>query len=282
MHKKIRIFSPLYAALLLGFLYLPMAVLLLFSFNSSNNLFEFKGFSLHWYAELLRNKAAQTALWHTIVLALSAATASVVIGTIAAVGMDRMRRKWLKSATLSVTNLPMMNPEIVTGISMMLLFVFAAQAFNTKGLFGLEPLGFHTMFLAHTTFCLPYVVLSVSPKLRQIDPHMVEAAQDLGCSPLRAFLRVMLPNIATGIASAFLLALTISLDDFVVSNFVSHSYQTLPIYIYSQTKKRVRPDMYALSTLIFAAIFLLLILSNVLQASAEKRRMPDKKQREKQ
>ena len=269
--KKRRILSPVYAALVLAFLYLPMAVMLLFSFNSGVSLYKFEGFQLHWYAELLRNNAAKTALWHTVVLALSAAACSVVLGTVAAVGMDRMRRKWLRSAVQSVSNLPMMNPEIVTGISMMLLFVSFARLFAGATGLKLEPLGFHTMLLAHTTFCLPYVILSVAPKLRQMDPHLQEAAQDLGCSSLRAFFQVVLPNIATGIFSAFLLALTISLDDFVVSNFVSHSYQTLPLYIYAQTKKRVRPDMYALSTLIFAAIFLLLILSNVLQSRSEKK-----------
>ena len=269
--KKRSILSPIYAALVLAFLYLPMAVMLLFSFNSDISLYKFQGFTTHWYAELITNNAAKTALWHTLVLALSSAAFSVILGTIAAVGMDRMRRKWLRSAVHSVSNLPMMNPEIVTGISMMLLFVSFSRLFSAATGLQLESLGFHTMFLAHTTFCLPYVILSVSPKLRQMDPHLPEAAQDLGCSALRAFFQVTLPNIATGIFSAFLLALTISLDDFVVSNFVSHSYQTLPLFIYAQTKKRVKPDMYALSTLIFAAIFLLLILSNILQTTSEKR-----------
>ncbi len=271
MKKKHGVFSSLYAALILAFLYLPMAVMLLFSFNASNSLYQMDGFGVHWYEELLHNRAVREALSHTIVLALSSAASSVILGTTAAVGMDRMRRKWLRSAVHTVTNMPMMNPEIVTGISMMLLFVSGARLFSATGI-KIDALGFHSMFLAHTTFCLPYVILSVSPKLRQMDPHLAEAAQDLGCSSLRAFFQVILPNIATGIFAAFLLALTISLDDFVVSNFVSQDYKTLPLYIYSQVRKRVRPDMYALSTLIFAVIFLLLILSNLLQAKSEKKR----------
>ncbi|MDR2526167.1 MAG: ABC transporter permease [Oscillospiraceae bacterium] len=269
MNKKTkRILLPVYAALLLAFLYLPMAVMFLFSFNSGRSTLSLEGFGFHWYAELMNNARARDALWNTVILAVSAAAASVILGVLAAVGMDRLRRKWLRSAAQSITNLPMMNPEIVTGISMMLLFVSISQLLQIK-----QALGFHTMLLAHTTFCLPYVVLSVSPKLRQMDSHLSEAAQDLGCSPAQAFFRVIVPNIATGIAAAFLLAFTISLDDFVVSNFVGQGFETLPRFIYDQTKKRVTPDMYALSTITFAVIFILLILSNLLQASSEKKRL---------
>jgi len=253
--------------LIMLFLYAPMGVMVLFSFNDSNSTAQMAGFSLRWYEELLRNEAAKQALQNTLLLALLAALFSMALGTAAAIGIDRTRRKWAQSLMLGVTNLPLMNPEIVTGISMMLLFVFGAR------LLGLRPqLGFWSLLIAHVTFCLPYVILSVLPKLRQMDPHLAEAAQDLGCSPAQAFFKVVLPFISTGVFSAFLMAFTISLDDFVISYFTKGvGFQTLPIYIHSMTKKRVKPDMYALSTLIFMAIFLLLMLSNVLQAQAEKR-----------
>ncbi|MCL2107439.1 MAG: ABC transporter permease [Oscillospiraceae bacterium] len=265
--RRSKAFRVGYTALILLFLYAPMAVMLFFSFNESRSTAQFTGFSLHWYAELFRNSAAQNALKNTLLLALSAAAVSVVVGTLSAVGIDRTRRKWLKSSILSVTNLPLMNPDIVTGISMMLLFVFAARLIGARTM-----LGFPTLLIAHVTFCLPYVILSVLPKLRQIDPHLAEAAMDLGCSQAQAFFRVELPSIASGVVSAFLMAFTLSLDDFVISYFVSGTgFQTLPIYIYSMTKKRVTPDMYALSTLIFIAVFLLLLLSNLVQARSEKK-----------
>lgn len=265
--KKNGVFSIGYAALILAFLYLPMMVMVLFSFNSVNSLAQFQGFSLQWYERLMTNVDAQDALKNTLILALTAATISVILGTAAAVGIDRMRRKWTQSIVLNVTNLPLMNPEIVTGISMMLLFVFGAA------LLGIErPWGFGSLLAAHITFCLPYVILSVLPKLRQTDPHLAEAAQDLGCSQVQAFFKVVLPAISTGVFSAFLMAFTISLDDFVISNFTSGpGFQTLPLYIYAMTKRSIKPDMYALSSLIFVSIFLLLLLSNVLQAQAEKR-----------
>ncbi|MDR2752716.1 MAG: ABC transporter permease [Oscillospiraceae bacterium] len=267
------ILSRVYTALILLFLYAPLLVMVLFSFNSGHSTAVFEGFTLHWYQELARNLDAQKVLKNTMLLAFAAAVVSVVLGTLAATGIDRVRRKWAKGLLLSVTNLPLMNPEIVTGVSMMLLFVFAQQLLNR--FFGLEVrtlLGFGSLLAAHITFCLPYVILSVLPKLRQTDPHLAEAAQDLGCSPVLAFFKVVLPSISTGVFSAFLMAFTISLDDFVVSNFTSGSeFQTLPLYIYAMTKRKVRPDMYSLSSLVFFAIFALLILSNVLQARAEKR-----------
>lgn len=265
--KKNGVFSKIYIGLIMCFLYLPLAVMVLFSFNSSNSTAQFEGFSLRWYAAYAQNGTAQLALANTLILALLAAAISVVLGTIAALGIDRTRRKWAKGLLLSVTNLPLMNPEIVTGISMMLLFVFGARLLNIS-----KPLGFGSLLIAHVTFCLPYAILSVLPKLRQTDPHLAEAAQDLGCSPFKAFFKVVLPSISTGVFSAFLMAFTVSLDDFVISNFTNGpGFQTLPLYIYSMTKKRVKPDMYALSSLVFVVILLLLILNNVVQAQAEKR-----------
>jgi spermidine/putrescine transport system permease protein len=267
MKKSRGVLARVYALLILGFLYAPLAVMVLFSFNSTNSTAQLGGLSLHWYQELARNNEAKSALGNTLLLALLAAAAAVVLGTMAAYGLDRMRRKWAQGLLLSITNLPLMNPEIVTGISMMLLFVFGARLLHLR-----SALGFGSLLVAHITFCLPYVILSVLPKLRQTDPHLAEAAQDLGCSQGLAFFKVVLPSISTGVFSAFLMAFTLSLDDFVISNFTNGpSFQTLPLYIYAMTKKRVKPDMYALSSLVFAAIFLLLILSNVVQAQAEKR-----------
>ncbi|MCL1952323.1 MAG: ABC transporter permease [Oscillospiraceae bacterium] len=266
MRKK-GILSKAYTGLILFFLYLPMLVMVLFSFNSSNSTAQLRGFSLHWYQELAHNGDARAALLNTLLLALLAAAVSVVLGTVAALGIDRTRRKWVRGLLMGVTNVPLMNPEIVTGISMMLLFVFGARLLGIA-----DPLGFGSLLIAHITFCLPYVILSVLPKLRQMDPHLAEAAQDLGATPFGAFFKVVLPSISTGVFSAFLMAFTLSLDDFVISNFTNGpSFQTLPLYIYSMTKKRVKPDMYALSSLVFAAIFLLLLVSNVVQARTEKK-----------
>ncbi|MDR0530957.1 MAG: ABC transporter permease [Oscillospiraceae bacterium] len=267
MKKQKGAFSAIYSALILLFLYAPMGVMVWFSFNASNSTATFAGFSLRWYGALLENPDAQNALRNTLVLALLAASVSVALGTAAALGIDRLRKHWVRALLLHITNLPLMNPEIVTGISMMLLFVFGAKLLHLD-----SPLGFGSLLIAHITFCLPYVILSVLPKLRQTDPHLAEAAQDLGCSRMQAFFKVVLPAISTGVVSAFLMAFTISLDDFVISNFTNGpSFQTLPLYIYSMTKKRVKPDMYALSSLIFVAIFVLLLLSNWAQARAEKR-----------
>ena len=266
--RKQGVLSKVFTGLILLFLYAPMGVMVLFSFNDSTSTAQMSGLSFRWYEELVRNGAAQQALRNTLLLALLAAVFSVILGTAAALGIDRTRRKWAQSMLLGITNFPLMNPEIVTGVSMMLLFVFGARLLGMR-----EALGFPSLLIAHITFCLPYVILSVLPKLRQTDPHLAEAAQDLGCSPLQAFFKVVLPSISNGVFSAFLMAFTISLDDFVVSNFTNGpSFQTLPLYIYSMTKKRVKPDMYALSTIIFAVIFLLLLLSNVLQMRAEKKK----------
>ena len=265
--KKNGLFSKIYAALIFGFLYLPIAVMIVFSFNSANSTAQFEGFSLRWYSDLMINITAQNALRNTLVLALTSAMSTVVLGTAAAVGIDRMRRRWTQKTALGVTNIPLMTPEIVTGIAMMLLFVFGGRIFGLTHI-----LGFWSLLVAHITFCLPYVILSVLPKLRQTDPHLAEAAQDLGCSQLMSFFKVVLPAISTGVFSAFLMAFTLSLDNFVISNFThGPGFQTLPLYIFSMTKRRVRPDMYALTSLIFLAMFLLLLGSNILQLQAEKR-----------
>lgn len=267
MRRKMSPLSKLYVALIMVFLYAPILVMIFFSFNSSVSTSVFEGFSLRWYTSLMHDSGTMTALRNTLILAVSSSVIATVMGTAAAVGICSFKNKLIKKATMSVTNIPMMNPEIVTGISMMLLFVFVANLLGIK-----DVLGFWTMLIAHVTFNLPYVILNVLPKLRQMDPHLPEAAMDLGCTPLKAFFKVTLPSISTGIISGLMMSFTMSLDDFVISYFTQGpGFETLPIRIFSMTKKRVTPDMYALSTLIFVAILLLLVLLNVSQIRGEKK-----------
>ena len=259
--------SNIYTALIFIFLYMPIAVLVLFSFNSSSSTGRFGGFSLRWYKELFNDAATMDALKNTLILAILSVAIATIIGTLAAYGIHKMQNKYVKSSINAVTNIPMMNPEIVTGISMMLLFVFCARLIGVT-----DALGFGTMLVAHVTFNLPYVILSVLPKLRQMDKYLPEAAMDLGCTPVQSFFKVTLPSISTGIVSGLMMSFTLSLDDFVISYFTQGpSFETLPIRIFSMTKKRVTPDMYALSTLIFVAILLLLVLLNVAQIRGEKK-----------
>lgn len=267
-----KIASKIYTVLLYLFLYAPIFVLIFFSFNAGKSTSVFEGFSLKWYQEILNDSTTLNALKNTLVLAVLSAVISTVIGTAAAVGIDRMKSKYLKSATMSVTNIPMMNPDIVTGISMMLLFVFVGTLLNIQ-----DVLGFGTLLIAHVTFNLPYVILNVLPKLRQTDPHLEEAAQDLGCTPLAAFFKTTLPSISPAIVTGMMMAFTLSLDDFIISYFVTGpNFQTLPLRIYAMTKKSVKPDMYALSTIIFVVILILLVLINVSQARADKNKQSAK------
>ena len=258
--------SRIYTVLIFTILYAPIAVMLLYSFNSGKSPAVFQGFSLKWYGELFTSKDTLAALGNTLLLAVCAAAIATVIGTLAAYGMYRMKNKYLKRALNTVTNVPMMNPDIVTGISMMMMFVFVGGLFHFS-----NNLNFGTILIAHVTFCLPYVILSVLPKFRQMDPHLTEAATDLGCTPVRAFFKVQLPSVMPGIFTGALMSFTLSLDDFVISYFTTgSSFQTLPILIYSMTKRRVTPDMYALSSLMFLAVLALLLLNNHVQARQEK------------
>ncbi len=267
MTKKSSLGSNLYTALVFIFLYAPIAVLILFSFNSGRSTAIFEGFSLYWYKELFNDAATLTAFKNSMIVAVVSSVISTVMGTAAATAIYNYKNKFLKSSVMTVTNIPMMNPEIVTGISMMLLFVFVGVLFGKTG-----TLGFTTLIIAHTTFELPYVILNVLPKLRQTDSHLSEAAQDLGCTPVQAFFKVVLPSIMPGIISGLMMAFTLSVDDFIISYFVSGTAsQTLPIRIFSMTKRRVTPDMYALSTLIFLAILVLLIVSNIISARGDKK-----------
>ena len=263
--KKLSFPSKLYLAIVLLFLYLPIVMLMVLSFNASNSTSVMSGFSIKWYIELFRDQATIQAFYNTLILAVLSAVTATFIGTLAAVGINKMKKGFVKTSVLSVTNIPMMNPEIVTGVSMMLLFVFIGTALKINGI-----LGFWTLFIAHVTFSLPYVILNIMPKLKQTDAHIAEAAQDLGCTKLQAFMKVVLPSIRPGIVAGFIMAFTLSLDDFIISYFVSGpKFQTLPIRIFSMTKKRVTPDMYALSTLIFVAILILLVLVNIFQSKSE-------------
>ncbi|MCI8589652.1 MAG: ABC transporter permease [Clostridiales bacterium] len=253
-----KILSKLCMFLVFFFLYAPIAVLILFSFNAGRSTGVFSGFSLYWYKEIFQNRAAMNALLNSLILALSSAGIATILGTAAAAGLHKFRGKYTKAAVMNVTNVPMMNPDIVTGVSMMLLFVFIGRAIGAS-----NSLNFVTLLIAHVTFNLPYVIVSVLPKFKQMDKNLPEAALDLGCTPLRAFFKIEVPQIMPGIFTGFVMAVTLSIDDFVISHFTSSGFQTLPLLIYSMTKKTVTPDMYALSTLIFVTILLLMLLSNL-------------------
>ncbi len=275
--KKI---SKIYTAIVFILLFAPIAVLVLFSFNSEESLFVFKGFSLRWYRTLFSDSSILDALKNSLLLAVCSSAVATVIGTAAAFGVHHMKKKWLKTAIMSTTNIPMMNPEIITGISMMFLFVFVG------GMIGLQnKLNFFTMLIAHVTFCVPYVILNVLPKFKQMDKSLPEAALDLGCTPLQSFFKVQLPAIMPGVFTGMIMSFTMSLDDFVISYFTTGvDFQTLPVLIYSMTKKNVKPTIYALSTIIFVVIFVLLLVSNFQKNSEErlaiKKAREEKKKRE--
>lgn len=274
--------GKLYTAFLLIFFFSPILVLVIFSFNSANSLSVLSGFSLHWYKELLNDSTTLYAVRNTIILAVSAALISTVMGTAAAVGINKLKSRYLRRAMDTVTNIPMINPDIITGVSMMLMFVFTARFLGMA-----NSLNFVTILIAHVTFCLPYVILQVLPKLNQMDKSLPEAAMDLGCKPLRAFIKVVVPEIMPGIITGMLMAFTLSLDDFVISYFTTGAgFETLPIRIYGMTKRTVTPKMYALATIIFFTILVMLILRNLVdpeksEERADKRRsfMENKRRR---
>ena len=256
--------SKLYVGLMLAFLYLPILVLILLSFNATKSHAVFTGFTFDWYRRLFQNEMIMTALGNTLMVAVVASVVSTVLGTAAAIGIHKMR-KVPKTIVMEVTNIPMINPEIVTGVSLMLLFVFFAARMHLE-------FGFTTLIIAHITFDVPYVVMNVMPKLRQMDSHLYEAAQDLGCGPIRSFFKVVLPEILPGVISGFLMAFTFSLDDFVVSYFTSGATaQTLPVTIYAMTRRRVSPEINALSTIIFVVILVVLLVKNLVERKGMKK-----------
>ena len=252
MSKITGFLKRFYLGIILLFLYIPIVVLIVQSFNAGKSRAKWEGFSFRWYAELFQDRAIMEALQVTLAIAILAMIISTVLGTLAAIGIHAMKKR-PQSMMLTLTNIPNTMPDIVTGISLMLLFLF------TK-----VERGFVTMLFAHITFDVPYVILSVMPKLKQMNKHSYEAALDLGATPTYALTHVIIPEIKQGIITGAMLSFTLSLDDFVISYFtVGSGFETLPIRIYSMTKKRVKPDMYALSTLMFVVIFLLLLLSNL-------------------
>lgn len=250
--------SKVYLALVMMFLYVPIFVLIVFSFNTTKSRSVMSGFTFDWYIKLFKNEIIMSSLVNTIIIAILASIASTILGTAAAVGINNMK-KLPRMVVLNITNFPIINPEIVTGVSLMLLFVFFAARMNFE-------FGFVTLLIAHITFDVPYVILNVMPKLQQMDPFLHEAAQDLGCNPLQAFFKVVLPEIMPGVVSGFLISFTFSLDDFIISYFTcGSSMQTLPVTIYSMTRRKVSPEINALSTIIFLVVVVILVIKNVLE-----------------
>lgn len=241
----------LYIALIFIFLYAPILTLIVLSFNNSKSMSVWRGFTFQWYINLFQNESIMNALYTTVIIAFSSAFIATVIGTAASIAMNSMKRI-PRMVLLSITNIPMMNADIVTGISLMLLFI------------GLNyTLGFSSVLIAHITFNIPYVILSVMPKLKQTNRNTYEAALDLGASPFYAFQKVILPDIFPGILSGFLLAFTMSLDDFVITHFTKGpGVDTLSTKIYTEVRKGIKPEIYALSTLLFVSVLILLILVN--------------------
>ena len=239
------------------FLYAPIFVLMVFSFNNSKSRVVWSGFTLKWYSRLFANQEILSAFYNSMVVAVVASIFATILGTLASVGIVKLK-KWPKKIVMNLTNLPMINPE-VTGISLMLTFVFI---YSRIGI--LKP-GLITLVIAHITFCLPYVILSVTPKLRQMDSNIYEAAQDLGCGPIRAFFKVVMPQIMPGIITGFIISFTMSIDDFVISYFTGGMTQTLPIEIFSMTRKIISPEINALSSALFFVIFVLMVTINLRQ-----------------
>lgn len=249
--------SKIYNILIFIFMYAPIAVMIVFSFNGIKSRSTFSGFSLRWYEELFHDDLILNSLYLSLIIALLSAVIATLIGTLAAVGINSMRGV-KKRAYLAVNNIPVTNPDIVTGISMMILFVFVLGIFN-----GME-MGFGTLLITHITFNIPYVVLNVLPKINGMDRNIYNAALDLGCPPVKAFMKVVVPEIMPGIITGFIMAFTLSLDDFVISYFNSgNSAQTLPVTIYSMTKKPYSPKINALSTLLFVSVLTLLVIVNM-------------------
>ena len=249
------------------FLYVPMFVLIVASFNVGKDITEFEGFTFQQYAEVFRDRSLLKLLGNSLIISILASALSTVFGTFSAVGITRLKPR-MRKAVMSLTNIPMTNPDIVTGISLSLLFVFI----GSKLLGQRNSLTFWTLLIAHITFNLPYVILNVMPKLQQMDHSLVEAAMDLGCTPIQSFFKVTLPEIMPGILSGAIMAFTMSLDDFVISYFVTGlDFITLPVEIYNYTKKQLQPKIYAMFTMLFVLILVLMIVMNLLQARQDKK-----------
>jgi len=267
--KRPSVSSRIFEALIFLFLYAPIFVLIVFSFNEKRSRTIYEGFTFDWYLKLFQNESIINALIVTLLVSAIAAVVATVAGTFTAVGLYSIRRR-PRDAILAVNNIPVINADIITGVSMSLLFVSAFSILQRVLGLRLE-LGFGTLLIAHITFNIPYVILSVLPKLRQLDKNLFEAAQDLGATWFQAFFKVILPEIRPGIVSGLIMAFTLSIDDFVISYFTAGSnVQTLSMAIYAMTKKRISPEINALSTLLFVTVLVLMIIINVRQAKQEK------------
>ena len=251
-----RYLKKIYIGLIIVFLYAPIAVLMIFSFNESKSRANFTGFTFKWYLALFNDSNILEALYNTILIAIISAIVATVIGTLAAIGINSMRPV-TKQLVMKITNLPVLNPDIVTGVSLMLLYISFFR------IFGKGSLGFFTVLISHITFNIPYVILSVLPKIRQLDKNLYEAALDLGATPVRAYFKIIIPEIMPGIITGFILAFTLSLDDFVISFFTTGSgVNTISTLVYSMTKQSINPKVNALSTIMFVVVLLLLYLVN--------------------
>jgi spermidine/putrescine transport system permease protein len=259
-------FNKVFTIIVLIFLYIPMIVLGAASFNAGTDPAVWQGFTMSNYGELFRDGVLLPLLLNSVVVAVISSLLATMLGTMAALGIHAMGPR-MKRTVMGVTNIPLTNPEIVTGVSLALLFAFIGTLMKISNV-----LGFVTLLIAHITFNLPYVILSVTPKLAQMDPDLREAALDLGCTPTQAFFKVVIHEIMPGIISGALMSFTMSLDDFVISYFVyGPNFVTLPVEIYNYTKKPLQPKIYALFTLMFLAILLVMVLMNLLQARDDKK-----------
>lgn len=253
MRKAKGLVSYVYIGIVLLFLYSPIALLIYRSFDfGSGDVFAA-------YKEFFRNSEAKIALKNTVVIAVLSSVVATVIGTAAAVGISKYKNRKFKQAVMLVTNIPMTSPDIVTAISLVLLFGICFTVIGVT-----DYLGFYSLLIAHITFEIPYVILSVLPKINQMDINLPQAAQDLGCTPFKAFFKVELPAISTGVWTGFFMAFTLSIDDFVISRITAGSYTTLPLLIYSAARKKVPDYIYALSALIFVAVLVLLVVKNII------------------
>ena len=260
--------NRLITVLIFIFLYIPMVVLIAASFNTGKNITHFDGFTLQQYVKLFKDDSLLELLRNSLIVSVLASLIATAFGTVAAVGINGLNPK-LRKAAMSLTNIPMTNPDIVTGVSLSLLFVFV----GTKLLGQRNSLTFWTLLIAHVTFNLPYVILNIMPKLKQMDESLTDAALDLGCTHIQAFFKVTIHEIMPGIISGAIMAFTMSLDDFVISYFVTGlDFVTLPVEIYTYTKKPIQPKIYAMFTLLFLLIFVLMVISNVIQLMGDKKR----------
>lgn len=264
MTRKGSVFGRIFMLLVFIFLYAPIVVLIIFSFNASKSRTVWAGFTFDWYLELFKDSSILNSLYTTLAVSILSAVIATIAGTFAAIALSNMRKRY-RAPLLAINNIPVMNADIVTGVSLCLLFVSVGSVLKFS-------LGFGTLLIAHITFNLPYVILSVMPKIQQMDRNLVDAAQDLGCTWFQAFRKVMIPEIMPGIINGMIIAFTMSIDDFVISYFTAGTnVQTLSMKIYSMTRKKVSPKINAISTILFVSVLILLIIINVREIQQDER-----------